>query len=45
MNDRDRRILEHILRHCEEIIETVDRIPKLDKQLQEIYSFSMEDFS
>ena len=119
MNDRDRRILEHILRHCEEIIETVDRfdfskesfkhdhvfynacsmalfqigelskrmseefksthtevpwaemrgmrnlfaheyesadkellwetitkdIPKLDKQLQEIYSFSMEDLS
>ena len=45
MNDRDRRILEHILRHCEEIIETVHRIPKLDKQLQEIYSFSMEDLS
>ena len=45
MNDRDRRILKHILRHCEEIIETVDRIPKLDKQLQEIYSFSMEDLS
>ena len=45
MNDRDRRIVEHILRHCEEIIETVDRIPKLDKQLQEIYSFSMEDLS
>ena len=43
MNDRDRRILEHILRHCEEIIETVDRIPKLNKQLQEIYSCNMED--
>ena len=25
MNDRDRRIVEHILRHCEEIIETVHR--------------------
>ena len=45
MNDRDRRILEHILRHCEEIIETVDRIPKLNKQLQKIYSFNMEDLS
>ena len=45
MNDRDRRILEHILRHCEEIIDTVDHIPKLDKQLQEIYSFNMEDLS
>ena len=45
MNDRDRRILEHILRYCEEIIETVDRIPKPDKQLQEIYSFNMEDLS
>ena len=45
MNDRDRRILEHILQHCEEIIETVDRIPRLNKQLQEIYSCSMEDSS
>ena len=33
MNDRDRRILEHILRHCEEIIETVDR-----------FDFSKENF-
>ena len=33
MNDRDRHILEHILRHCEEIIETVDR-----------FDFSKENF-
>ena len=33
MNDRDRRILEHILRHCKEIIETVDR-----------FDFSKENF-
>ena len=33
MNDRDRRIVEHILRHCEEIIETVDR-----------FDFSKENF-
>lgn len=33
MNDRDRRILEHILRHCKEIIETVDR-----------FDFSEENF-
>ena len=41
MNDRDRRILEHILRHCKEIIETVDRFDFSKENFKHDHVFTM----
>ena len=41
MNDRDRRITDHILRHCEEISDTVRRFDSSIKNFKRDHVFIM----